>query len=57
MLRAGAAGSPQAVGVFTVDWQWAPCGWTHADCGVMFENVRWLHIVGATFRISYASVG
>jgi len=38
MLQGGPA-SPESVGVYTADWQWVPCDWSHADCGFMFESV------------------
>lgn len=39
MLRGG-VNSPEAVGVYTADWQWAPCSYTHAQCADMFAKVR-----------------
>ena len=35
----GGGDSPESVGVYTADWNWAPCSHTHADCARMFEAV------------------
>ncbi|KAI8469932.1 MAG: hypothetical protein J3K34DRAFT_521733 [Monoraphidium minutum] len=37
-LRGGPS-STESVGVYTGDWQWAPCSMTHADCGTMFQQM------------------
>jgi hypothetical protein len=38
-LRGVGRGSPEAVGVYVADWQWAPCEWTHAQCARMWRRL------------------
>jgi hypothetical protein len=35
----GAKGSPESVGIWTADWQWAPCSMTHAQCANMMKKM------------------